>query len=78
MAPTALFAVSVLAVAVFLLSWAVLAGPGRARQRTVLNLTRGMYPEHQVVDDAAPDDEETGGTLATIARKFTPAPSIRM
>nr|WP_187700297.1 type II secretion system F family protein [Dietzia sp. CW19] len=73
-----MFAVSVLAVAVFLLSWAVLAGPGRARQRTVLNLTRGMYPEHQVVDDAAPDDEETGGTLATIARKFTPAPSIRM
>ncbi|MEH6820563.1 MAG: type II secretion system F family protein [Dietzia psychralcaliphila] len=74
----ALFAVSVLAVSVFLLSWAVFAGPGRARQRTVLNLNRGMYPEHQAVEADIPEEEDAGGTLATIARKFTPAPSIRM
>lgn len=78
MEPMAMFAVSVLAVSVFLLSWAVFAGPGRARQRTVLNLSRGMYPEHHAVEAVVPEDEETGGTLATIARKFTPAPSIRM
>ena len=78
MEPMAMFAVSVLAVSVFLLSWAVFAGPGRARQRTVLNLSRGMYPEYHAVEAVVPEDEETGGTLATIARKFTPAPSVRM
>ncbi|MDX2356290.1 type II secretion system F family protein [Dietzia sp. PP-33] len=77
MAPIALLAVLTLAGSVFLLSWAVFAGPGRVRQRTVLNLHRGMHPE-QAPEADLPGEEDSSGSLSTIARKLTPAPSIRM
>ncbi|PAY23401.1 secretion system protein [Dietzia natronolimnaea] len=70
-------AVSVLTASVFLVSWAVLSGPGRVRQRTVENLHRGSGPE-PAIEAVLPDEEESGGTLATIARRLTPGPSVRL
>lgn len=86
MSVTAMTAVLILTVAAFLLAWAALAGPGKARQRAVLNLERGFHAGsasgaptidgHAV--DAAEDEDPDRTRVAEFARRLTPGPSIRM
>jgi len=76
---TAALAVFVLTVSVFLLSWAVFAGRDSARVRTVENLHRGL--DDGAAIGMAPvgvdDDEDSSGRVTALARRFTPAGTIR-
>lgn len=73
----AAFAVFILAASIFLLSWAVFAGQGSEHQRTVLNLRRGFDDGYAIAAPAQPDNEEAGGGIVTLARRLTPAGSVR-
>lgn len=77
MSPAAVFAVLILATSVFLLSWSVLAGQGRDHQRAVLNLRRGFDDGSAATTPVETDDDEPGGRLVTLARRLTPAASVR-
>ncbi|WP_347238115.1 type II secretion system F family protein, partial [Dietzia sp. DQ11-38-2] len=77
MSSSALFAVLALSLAVALVVWTVVTGLGGDRARTVSNLTLGL--------DVAPadgrpaqDEDSTPGPLIVLARRLTPAGSIRM
>ncbi|EYT57652.1 secretion system protein [Dietzia sp. UCD-THP] len=77
MSSSVLFAVLAISLAVALVVWTVVTGLGGDRARTVANLTLGL--------DAAPtdgrsaqDEESTPGPLIVLARRLTPAGSIRM
>jgi tight adherence protein C len=75
--PQPVIGIVAIGLSVLLLAWAVLTGPGRARQRTVANLTRGLNLPGTPA--AAPTTEgQPAGPLEAFARRLTPAVSVRM
>lgn len=78
MSLAAAFAVFILAMSVFLLTWSVFAGQGRDHQRAVLNLRRGFDDGYAAPTPVETDDEQVGSRLTTLARRLTPAGSIRL
>ncbi|ROR73248.1 type II secretion system F family protein [Bogoriella caseilytica] len=75
MPPLIMIAVAFVAMALCALTWAVLAGPDRGRERTLDNLHRGL---HQRPEQSASSAEGSGsGVLAAITRRLTPSASLR-
>jgi tight adherence protein C len=62
---------------VLLLAWAVLAVPGRGRQSTIVNLTRGFELPGPPAVVASSPEEQADGPLGVLARRLTPAVSVR-
>lgn len=77
MSSSALFAVLALSLAVALVVWTVVTGLGGDRARTVANLTLGLNTA-PTDGRSAQDEESTPGPLIVLARRLTPAGSIRM
>jgi tight adherence protein C len=70
--PFVLFAVAAVSLSLPLLLWSILARPDRAAARSVANLQRGLL--------AGPDDvpgDRSGGGVAALARRLTPAGTLR-
>lgn len=78
MSLTAAFAVFVLTVSVFLLAYVVFTGRDTARARTLDNLRSGFddgYAAAPALDAA--DDDASGSSVVALARRFTPASTVR-
>lgn len=70
-----LIAVAVITAALCVLTWLVVAGPDRRRERTLANLHRGL--PHPAEQDE-PAEGHGSGVLATLTRRLTPHASLRM
>jgi tight adherence protein C len=70
--PFVLFAVGALSLSLPLLLWSILARPDRAAARSFANLQRGLLTG----PDDAPGDR-SGGGVAAMARRLTPAGTVR-
>jgi tight adherence protein C len=70
--PFVLFAVAAVSLSLPLLLWSILARPDRAAARSVANLQRGLLTG----PDDAPGDR-SGGGVAALARRLTPAGTLR-
>ena len=81
MPPQALIAIGAIGASVLLLAWAVLAVPGRSRQRTMANLTRGLdlpgAPASATSPAPSAPDGMPGGRTAAVALRLTPPVMVR-
>jgi tight adherence protein C len=71
--PIVLLAVAAVSLSVPLLLWSMFARPDRVAVRSVANLQRGLLPG---ADDLTPD-ERKGSGMAALARRLTPAGTVR-